>query len=311
MGRLDPTIREASLDTHWSRLVEHFTSRTLSRAMDKLPAIAGLATKFMEHSHAKAPGAIYLAGLWYYKGINPFGGHTYPTSQLPLGLLWRRAGVESMQSPGMYRAPSWSWSALDGPVGLFRLDWPLAYVFKKTDDFRLIPMLEVKSATCLFDPPGSYSLAQSAWIIARGPLKRAHINPSGKVAPLQSASHSEYSRTFVRLDTHQGREESSWFGIFDEFSEQTGVDYVNESLYLLHVAAVVRTSDDGKVTDFIHHALILEKLGSFNNSDCYRRLGVGWYSSSEAKEAAHLESAYGWSDRKMLKYWEYCQVRLI
>ncbi|KAH8774500.1 heterokaryon incompatibility protein-domain-containing protein [Diaporthe sp. PMI_573] len=106
----------ASLDTHWSRLVEHFTSRTLSRAMDKLPAIAGLATKFMEHSHAKAPGAIYLAGLWYYKGINPFGGHTYPTSQLPLGLLWRRAGVESMQSPGMYRAPSWSWSALDGPA---------------------------------------------------------------------------------------------------------------------------------------------------------------------------------------------------
>jgi hypothetical protein len=87
MGRLDPKIRQGSLDTHWARLVEDFTSRTLSRDMDKIPAIAGLATKFMTHSHAKAPGATYLAGLWYYKGINPFGGQTYPTSQIPLGLL--------------------------------------------------------------------------------------------------------------------------------------------------------------------------------------------------------------------------------
>lgn len=315
MARIDPTILQSGLDTHWARLVEEFTSRTLSREMDKMPAIAGLATKFMEHSHAKAPGAKYLAGLWDYKGINPFGGHTYPTSQLPLGLLWRRSSVEHMRSPAAYRAPSWSWAALDGPVSMFRLEWLLHDLFESDLGFQEVKVMQVISAMCLYDPPDSCSLVQTGWIVAMSPLKRAYINPSLGVTQFYTSLRSEYHKTFVGLSTHRSREATPWFGIFDQASEQTGVYYVEDSLYLLQVATVIEALGPHRLHDpgVIHHALILERVGIYDNIDCFRRLGVAWYSpSQEMKVVDQLgRPSIDWSGEHMLKDWESCRVRLI
>lgn len=315
MARLDPNVLEGGLDTYWARLVEDFTSRTLSRDMDKMPAIAGLATKFMEHSHAKAPGARYLAGLWDYKGINPFGGHTHPTSQLPLGLLWRRSSVGHMRSPATYRAPSWSWAALDGPVSMYRLKWLLYDLFENDIGFQEVKVMQVISATCLFDPPDSCSLVRTGWIVAMSPLKRAYINPSLRVTRFHMSLRSEYHRTFVGLSTHRGHEETPWFGIFDQSPEQTGVNYVEESLYLFQVATAVDIPNPDGFQDpkVIHHALILERVGIYDGIDCYRRLGVAWYSPSEEMEVLdELDtSSIDWSDKHMLKDWESCRVRLI
>lgn len=313
MTRLDPTILEGGLDTHWARLVEDFTSRKLSHEMDKMPAIAGLATKFMEHSHAKAPGVKYLAGLWDYKGINPFGGHAYPTSQLPLGLLWRRSDVEYMRSPAAYRAPSWSWASLDGPVSLFRLEWLLYDLFEADLGFQDVKVMEVISATCLFDPPDSCSLVQTGWIIGTSPLKRAHINSSWRVTQFHMSLKSQYHETFVGLSTHQSPDETPWFGIFDQSPEKTGIHYVDDGLYLLHVATVVNNVDEDEVPDIVHHALMVEKVGTFKNMDCFRRLGVAWYSPSEAFELNHRfrRKDSDWNDRNMLTDWETRKWRLI
>lgn len=313
MTRLDPTILQSGLDTHWARLVEDFTSRSLTREMDKMPAIAGLATKFMEHSHAKAPGAKYLAGLWDYKGINPFGGRAYPTSQLPLGLLWRRSSVEHMRSPASYRAPSWSWASLDGPVSLFRLEWLLYDLFGTNFGFQDFKKMEVINATCLFDPPDSCSPVQTGWIIGTSPLKRAYINPSWRITQFHPNLESEYHKAFVGLGTERGREETPWFGIFDQSFEQTGVHHVDESLCLLHVATVMDIPEKGQLPNVVHHALIVEKVGSYDNIECFRRLGVAW--SSLGKGMEHLNRIdplhFDWSDQNMLKDWEVHKVRLI
>lgn len=315
MARLDPKIRETSLDTHWARLVEDFTSRNLSHEMDKMPAIAGLATKFMEHSHATAtaPDARYLAGLWGYKGRYPLIDHTYPTSLIPLGLLWRRSGSDFMRSPAAYRAPSWSWAALDGPVNLFRLEWPLALIYGEVDRFKEVKVMEVITSRCLTDPPDSCSVVQTGCIIATSPLKRAYINPIWKVTQFHVGLQSKYFETFVGLGTHRSREEIPWFGIFDQPPDHTGIHYVDESLYLLHVATAIRSSADFQVRGVIHHALIAERVGSLNNIDCFRRLGIAWYSPSQENEAFDQidRSAYDWSDRHMLKEWQTCKVRLI
>lgn len=315
MTRLDQKILQGGLDTHWARLVEDYTSRSLTRETDKMPAIAGLATKFMEHSHAKAPGAKYLAGLWDYKGINPFGGRAYPTSQLPLGLLWRRSTVEHMRSPAAYRAPSWSWASLDGPVSLFRLEWLLKDLFGTSLGFQDIKKMQVISATCLFDPPDSCSLVQTGWIIATSPLRRAYINPNWKVTQFHSNLESEYHKAFVGLGIHQSREEtpSIWSGIFDQSFEQTGVHHVDESLYLLHVATVMDIPKRWQLPNVMHHALIVEKVGSYDNIECFRRLGVAWYSPSEGMELLDRfnHSELDWSDKHMLRDWQVCKVRLI
>lgn len=315
MARLDPTILQGGLDTHWARLVEDFTSRTLSREMDKMPAIAGLATKFMEHSHAKVPGAKYLAGLWDYKGINPFSGHAYPTSQLPLGLLWRRSSVQHMRPPAAYRAPSWSWAALDGPVSMFRLEWLLYDLFGRDVGFQEVKVMQVISATCLFDPPDSCSLVQTGWIIATSPLKRAYIKPSLGVTQFHTRLRSEYHTAFIGLSMHRSREATPWFGIFDQAPEQTGVYYLEESLYLLQVATVIDVPDPNRpqYPGVIHHALILERVGVYEGIDCFRRLGVAWYSPSKGMEALdRLEGpSIDWNDKHMLKDWESSRVRLI
>lgn len=310
LARLDPNIRGGGLDTHWARLVEEFTSRTLSREMDKLPAMSGLAAKFMEHSHAKAPGARYLAGLWNYKGINPFEGRTYPTSQIPLGLLWRRSGAEPMRSPADYRAPSWTWAALDGPVRSFHLHWPLNYASDRFKASKIISLLEVQNATCVYDPPDSCSLVQTGWIDATGLLKGAYMHTSLNAVQSHLGLEDEYYQKFVGLGTQQSREETYWFGVFDQSLEKTGIRYVEGSLFLLHVATVAHFC---QAPEILNHALVVERIGSFDNIDCVRRLGVAWYSSKENDRASgsFFRSATEWSDRHMLKDWETCKVRLI
>lgn len=313
MARLDPDIRGSTLDTHWARLVEDFTYRTLSRQTDKLPAIAGLATKFMEHNHSKALRAKYLAGLWYYKGIYPFEGKKYPTSQIPLGLLWRRSGVDYMRSPAAYRAPSWSWAALDGPVSLFRLDWLLFDMFKTNEGFKAVDKMEILTAKCVYDSPDSCSQVQTGWIIARSPLKRVYIDPSGNVSQFHTDLQNKYHNTFIGLGTERKREQTPWFGILDQSPEQTGIHYVDESLYLLQVATVTHKWEDRQVPDIIHHALLVEKVGNINDVSCFRRLGVAWYSPVKASEIFERidRSLSEWSNMHMLEDWEHCKVRLI
>jgi hypothetical protein len=81
----------------WSYIVVDYTSRQLTFAKDRLPALSGLA-RYISHTR---PGDTYLAGLW--------------KSELPSNLLW---GVLEGVRPSIYRAPSWSWAALDGRIAL-------------------------------------------------------------------------------------------------------------------------------------------------------------------------------------------------
>ncbi|KAJ0115586.1 hypothetical protein J7T55_010409 [Diaporthe amygdali] len=316
MARIDPEIGEGALDTYWARLVEDYTSRTLSHEMDKMPAIAGLAAIFMEHSHTRALAAKYLAGLWYYKGIYPFEGQKYPTSQIPLGLLWRRSSVEYMRSPDTYRAPSWSWASLDGPVSLFRLQWSLLEIFGSTagsKDYLLFKNMEILAVRCLFDPPGSFSLVQTGWIIASSLLERAYLNPSWKVAQFNSSLQAEYHKSFVGLSTHQKHEETPWFAIFDQDPEQTGVNFAEESLHVIQVATMTRQVQERRLPVIIHHALVAEKVGILDGIDCFRRLGVAWYCPKDGgKWNGVIDGpAKEWIDRHMLRDWKSQKIRLI
>ncbi|TBU41105.1 heterokaryon incompatibility protein-domain-containing protein [Dichomitus squalens] len=86
-------LREA-----WKATVENYTKRAVSVPSDKLVALSSLAEEF---SHAvQSP---YVAGLW-------------ARTLLP-DLLWSKERAAHFASrPREYRAPSWSWAAVDGPV---------------------------------------------------------------------------------------------------------------------------------------------------------------------------------------------------
>lgn len=99
-----PTSTLESRD--WDSLVSNYSSRALTKPLDRLTAIAGLAQRFDKPSQGR--NGRYLCGLW--------------EAHLPCSLLWRRK-VSSGNSPGpsparpvAYQAPSWSWASISGGV---------------------------------------------------------------------------------------------------------------------------------------------------------------------------------------------------
>ncbi|PLN85670.1 HET domain protein [Aspergillus taichungensis] len=93
------------LNCWYSALDFSYTGRALTVASDKLPAIHGVAVRLGDQI-----GGRYVAGLW--------------ESDLPWGLLWASRGhwtgpewlreQQRASRPEKYRAPSWSWAAIDG-----------------------------------------------------------------------------------------------------------------------------------------------------------------------------------------------------
>jgi hypothetical protein len=83
----------------WLDMVESYSRCNLTNNMDKLPALSGIA-----QAAASLTGDTYLAGLWL--------------SQFHCHLTWfcdpfqRKAPSATDE----YRAPSWSWACVDGPV---------------------------------------------------------------------------------------------------------------------------------------------------------------------------------------------------
>ncbi|KAJ6504003.1 heterokaryon incompatibility protein-domain-containing protein [Mycena sanguinolenta] len=117
---------EGELVGDWDRVLNDYTSRRLTKSKDKLVAIAGVAEQFQLFW----PQSRYIAGLW--------------THQFPEALLWYvETGLERqpmpLPRPTTYRAPSWSWAAVDGAVETLR--WiPLA---QDTNSFCTIKHCEV------------------------------------------------------------------------------------------------------------------------------------------------------------------------
>ncbi|KAH6999489.1 heterokaryon incompatibility protein-domain-containing protein [Ilyonectria destructans] len=80
----------------WRDLVKGYSQCALTKTEDKLPAFAGIAKLFQE-----ATGDDYFAGLW--------------RSRILEGLSWRV--IEPVKKATVeYRAPSWSWASVDGPL---------------------------------------------------------------------------------------------------------------------------------------------------------------------------------------------------
>jgi hypothetical protein len=83
----------------WFRLVRHYSKGELTVASDKLTALSGVAKLF-----ALKSGKTYVAGLW--------------KEDLLAQLLWQTDVPKNKTD--IYRAPSWSWAAVDSQVYLLR-----------------------------------------------------------------------------------------------------------------------------------------------------------------------------------------------
>jgi Heterokaryon incompatibility protein (HET) len=96
--------KASSDDNYWRQVVEAYSRRQLTQHIDKLPALSGIANAIS----AVREGDVYLAGLW--------------KNSLLFDLTWRTEqgkwddGDVKIMKPSDYRAPSWSWASIDGPI---------------------------------------------------------------------------------------------------------------------------------------------------------------------------------------------------
>lgn len=131
----------------WKELLGSYSARTLSDPAGRLVAISGIGREF-----ARLQQTSFVAGLF--------------EATLSHNLCWSRAGSPARPRPPKYRAPTWSWAAIDGQI-----DWS-----EHTEDWG--EMLEIVSwkvehifPDAIYGPIKSAELRLHAWT-ARATLSK-------------------------------------------------------------------------------------------------------------------------------------------
>ncbi|RYO97529.1 hypothetical protein DL765_011130 [Monosporascus sp. GIB2] len=123
----------------WHLLVDMYTSLELTYPSDRIVAFSGVASTIQE-----ATGLTYIAGIW--------------KELLPHELMWSRERVYDKNEgrptwrPSPWRAPSWSWASLEGPVthilgdGVLSMTTsPIPYLVEVVD-YQITPILDRTTA---------------------------------------------------------------------------------------------------------------------------------------------------------------------
>jgi hypothetical protein len=128
------------LDVFWSRIITRYSQCAATYETDKLPALSGLVKTIKFNT-----GSTYLAGLWKETIFD--------------NLLWKVRTPGSPKRPSSYRAPSWSWASLDGPIDLDFATYPGSFA----------ELLRYDVTGAGLDTTGEIL---SGWLEIRGALKR-------------------------------------------------------------------------------------------------------------------------------------------
>ncbi|CVK87127.1 uncharacterized protein FPRN_05469 [Fusarium proliferatum] len=144
----------------WERLVRAYTGRQLTNPADKLPALSGLAQQ-----RKKVRGGVYLAGLWQDSLMYDLCWFIIQNLELKTG------GILGHRPPS-YRAPSWSWAAVDNYSGCSwrMLDMSFPYSMPKQASV----ILDVSCEPATTDPTGE---VRSGFLDMKTSLASAEIYP--------------------------------------------------------------------------------------------------------------------------------------
>lgn len=137
----------ASLFNHlaeWQDSVGAFPGLELTYAADKLVAFSGIAKRY-----ASLLQDDYMAGIWKQSVTHL--------------LLWTPVDAIYCSRPSSYRAPSWSWAAVDGYV-----NHPQDYRYVNISDETCIPDLVVTDYSVELASPDVYGATKSAELSVRG-----------------------------------------------------------------------------------------------------------------------------------------------
>ncbi|KAK0127753.1 hypothetical protein ONS96_007266 [Cadophora gregata f. sp. sojae] len=225
----------------WNWIVRTYSFCGLTKSSDKLPAISSLVKRLRSSTNDE-----YVVGLW--------------RSVLPQQLFWETL----YQPPPLkdYRAPSWSWAAVDGLV---------TYDLKLSRPLEALVTVEGLEIDYLTDDDTQQ--VNGGWLGLRGKLRTITLTRSDKS---------------MWINSHE------WYGAniwFDTIGEPFDGDTTERSVYGLPVCLYTadQNGDEGEKPKDLY-ALILHVVDK--GKGIYRRIGY-WYASISQE---HLDEILGFTD---------------
>jgi len=129
----------------YQQVLVYYTDMDLSVPSDKLIALSGIAKHIMPHNEDT-----YVAGMWR----KSLGKH----------LFWTPMPDPRTSRPQLYRAPTWSWASLDGPI-----------TFKDCPEEECL--VEVEDVSLQYATEDITGAVKSGWLDLRGSLKPMKLCP--------------------------------------------------------------------------------------------------------------------------------------
>ncbi|KAI1847761.1 hypothetical protein JX266_006256 [Neoarthrinium moseri] len=141
-------------EEEWFSIVEEYCSRNLTKATDKLTALAGISRKMS----LDLSWEWYGAGVWLCQKMTPFTAR---------GLLWRRGLKSPMTSFSEgYIAPTFSWAALAGE----------AIHFPQEKFTQCTYPSEVVGVDMRLHTTDKFGRVKAGYLCMRGPLAKAELS---------------------------------------------------------------------------------------------------------------------------------------
>jgi hypothetical protein len=221
-------------------MLEAYTRCNLTKSGDKLPALAGLANAFSRRS-----GFRYAAGFW--------------EEDLEVGLLWKSFSPNDTRIPPKYRAPSWSWAALDTKVKYLR------NMQKACISYRLVQNLRLQS---LYDSEDIFAqVAQASKLLLTG-------RPKNIVLFADFESGIAYPWKLMDGQHHIGHAVTDNY-----YPPGATIDFETCCLPILKL--ITGKTADNRTNTFEIHVLILTPMDERNT---YQRIGIGVIRDTELEK---------------------------
>jgi hypothetical protein len=248
-----PSLDNVALMHHkWRDLVEEYSVMDLTKASDKLPAIAGLASDMK----LRRVDSQYLWGLW--------------SDSLHEDLLWYfNSSPSDPASVGYWnknwRAPSWSWASIDGYI-----NWPHSeyrynrrHSFQRTIEFEasLLPSVDPTSVDAAVGP-GTPTL-QLTGATFKGRLILGE--------DLDYYSELFDSRQQMLFRTYEGDVGDLYLDDNEGLLE--GCETLELDVVCMKMGTFITNEDGGRESEELTLVLMLEGT----QKDTFRRIGMGIY----------------------------------
>jgi hypothetical protein len=233
-----------SMNDIWRKRVREYVELDLTYASDRLPALSGLA-KHIQLTYGRGR---YLAGLW--------------TDSLLEDLMWwvREEHIDRMRRPETWRAPSWSWASLEGPI--YQRIFPIK--------LKHCEILEADVTPAGLDPTGAVSSGKLVISGIAVPAILQHIQPK---TPTEDSEPDE-RRFGFEVSGNKGGTIYMMYVDYNLDEQGPGHVAVGEELCCLCLA-----------TDQWHKCwMVLRKAAKV--TDAYERIGMAWQRNKQVEEGA-------------------------